>query len=71
MQAYELGCAKQPCFAVGQRMDAGGNPIFGVNEYILYVTDGALVLVLLFMLAGIVFLIKGIFSRPAPISSQL
>src|SRR5438477_890837 len=56
MQAYELGCAKQPCFAVGQRMDAGGNPIFGVNEYILYVTDVALVLVLLFMLAGIVFL---------------
>ena len=69
-RAYELGCAKQPCFAVGQRIDAGGKPIFGVNEYILYVTDGGLVIPGLFMLGGIYFLTREIASRPPPIDFQ-
>jgi hypothetical protein len=57
-KAYELGCAKQPCFAIAQRIDAAGNPIFGVNEYILYLTDGALVFLTILMLLGALFLIK-------------
>jgi hypothetical protein len=63
-RAYELGCARQPCFAVGQRVGADGNPIFGVNEYILYLTDGVLVLLLIVICSGAAFLVKVVLSRP-------
>ena len=33
-----------------------------MNEHVLYVTDGGLVLIALFMLAGVMFLIKVILS---------
>ena len=59
VRAYELGCASQPCFAVGQRFDANG-PIYGVNEYILYVTDGAIAVLAVLLLLGILFLFKAV-----------
>jgi hypothetical protein len=69
VQAHEIGCAKQPCFAVDQRVDSANNSIFGVNEYILYVTDGVLVLPAMFVLAGAFFLVRQIFSRPRTIAN--
>jgi hypothetical protein len=63
-KAYALGCPKQPCFAMGQRMDAANSPIFGVNEYILYVSDGGLAVVALLIAAGGVSLIRAITYRP-------
>jgi hypothetical protein len=71
LEAHHLGCAKQPCFSVGPRMDVGNNIIFGVNEYILYVTDGAIVLCLLFVLAGVVQLIKAIWYKPPALLFEL
>lgn len=59
IKAYALGCTHQPCFAVGQRLDATG-PIYGVNEYILYVTDGAILLLAAILVAGLVFLIRAL-----------
>jgi hypothetical protein len=54
--AHALGCAKQPCFAVEKRIDASSNPVHGVNEYILYLTDGGLLVVSLGLIAGVGFL---------------
>lgn len=71
VRAHEIGCASQPCFAVEQQVEAGGNPIFGVNEYILFVTDGVLTLAALFMLAGAVLMSKEFLSRPPPVSYDL
>lgn len=59
IKAYELGCASQPCFAVGQRFDAGG-PVYGVNEYILYVTDGAIAVLAVLLLVGVLFLFRAL-----------
>jgi hypothetical protein len=70
-KAYALGCPKQPCFAMGQRMDAVKSPIFGVNEYILYVSDGGLVVVALVIVAGGVLLITTIVYRPPPAPFEL
>jgi hypothetical protein len=69
-RAYGLGCPQQPCFAVGQRTDSDGKPVFGVNEYILYVTDGALVIFGLLILGGICFLTKEISYHRPPIEFQ-
>jgi hypothetical protein len=71
VRAYEIGCVQQPCFAIEQRVDAGKNPIFGVNEYILYLTDGVLVLPALFMLAGAFFLMREFSSRPPTFTYEL
>ena len=70
-KAYALGCPKQPCFAMGQRMDAVNGPIFGVNEYILYGSDGGLAVVALFIVAGGVSLIRAITYRPPPAQFEL
>jgi hypothetical protein len=42
--------------AVGPRLDGSGNLIIGVNEYILYVTDGWLAVLALLLASGLVFL---------------
>ncbi|BAV52657.1 Phosphoglycerate kinase (plasmid) [Mesorhizobium loti] len=65
-KAYALGCPKQPCFAIGQRIDGANSPIFGVNEYILYVSDGGLVVVVLLIVAGGVALIRANTYQPPP-----
>jgi hypothetical protein len=70
-KAYALGCPKQPCFAMGQRIDAVNSPIFGVNEYILYVSDGGLAVVALVIVAGGVSLIRAITYRPPPALFEL
>jgi hypothetical protein len=64
-KAHELGCANQPCFAVGPRMDGASKPIHGVNAYILYITDGVLVLLALLLVAGLAFLIA-VLRSPRP-----
>lgn len=56
IKAHQLGCTSQPCFAVGPRTDGVKNPIFGVNEYILYVTDGGLLVLALLFASGVVYL---------------
>lgn len=70
-KAYALGCPKQPCFAMGQRKDAVNSPIFGVNEYILYVSDGGLLVVGLLIVAGGVSLIRAITYKPPPALFEL
>jgi hypothetical protein len=70
-KAYALGCPKQPCFAMGQRMDAVKSPIFGVNEYILYVSDGGLAVFTLVIVAGGVSLLSAIAYRPPPVPFEL
>ncbi len=70
-KAYEIGCSKQPCFAVDQRMEAANTPIFGVNEYILYLTDGGPALVALLAIAGFMFLLHVILHKPPRILYEL
>src|SRR5258705_2504028 len=66
IKAHGMGCRSQPCFAVGPRVDGTGTPIFGVNEYILYVTDGGLVLLALLLASGCVYLAIVLTQRPSP-----
>jgi hypothetical protein len=54
--AHGMGCSSPPCFAVGPRVDGVGAPIFGVNEYNLYLTDGALVLAAVLLGSSLVYL---------------
>jgi hypothetical protein len=63
-----MGCSSHPCFAVGPRIDGSGSPIFGVNEYILYVTDGGLVVFALLLASGFVYLVIVLTSRHRRIS---
>lgn len=56
IKAHEMGCSSQPCYAVGPRVDSSGSPVFGVNEYILYVTDGGLALLALLLVSGLIYL---------------
>ena len=53
LKAHDLGCQRQPCFAVGRRIKTNNQPIFGVNEYVLYVTDGAILVLSLTFGAGL------------------
>jgi hypothetical protein len=57
IKAHEMGCSSHPCFAVGPRVDGTGAPIFGVNEYVLYLTDGVLILLTLLLALGLVYLV--------------
>jgi hypothetical protein len=61
--AHQSGCGHGPCYAVSQRIYPGG-PISGVNEYVLYVTDGGLVILTIAFLCGLVFLIVSFFRVP-------
>lgn len=56
LEAHRIGCASPPCFAVGPRVDSSG-PVFGVNEYLLYVTDGGILILGLFLTSGLVYLV--------------
>jgi hypothetical protein len=47
----------QPCFAVASQFDKGGKIPSGVNEYILYLTDGVLIILFLTLVVGLVFVI--------------
>jgi hypothetical protein len=60
IKVHEMGCSSQPCFAVGPRVDPTGTPIFGVNEYILYVTDGLLIVSAVLLAFGVVHLIAAL-----------
>jgi hypothetical protein len=71
IEAHNIECLRQPCFALEQRFDASNKPIFGVNEYILFITDGVLVFLLFLMLAGAAFLVWGLYSRPRPVKFEL
>ena len=51
LAAHKLGCLTQPCYAVANHF--GGKT--GVNEYILYVTDGVLFLLAALLVGGLIF----------------
>jgi hypothetical protein len=53
IHAHADGCNKAPCYALARRVDENLNPIYGVNEYKLYITDGALMLVVVALFLGI------------------
>ena len=65
IKAHELGCSSHPCFAVGPRVDASNNPILGVNEYVLYVTDGGLLVLVLALVSGLVYLVIVLTKLPS------
>ncbi|MBI1981410.1 MAG: hypothetical protein HYS63_07660 [Methylocystis sp.] len=57
LTAHERGCVHQPCFAVGPRVDGAGKPLPSVNEYILYLTDGALLAAALLVMLGLAYML--------------
>lgn len=65
-EAYRLGCGNPPCFAIAKRIEGPGKPFAGVNEYVLYVSDGALLIAALAALVGVVFLIVTLAKRRSP-----
>jgi hypothetical protein len=64
-EAHRLGCPRGPCFAMASRW-AGGTSLFGVHEYILYLTDGALFVLAAVWLSAPVFLINALVRRARP-----
>jgi hypothetical protein len=68
VKAHELGCGHGPCYALAQRLYSG-NPVSGVNEYVLYLTDGVLVLLAVLFCVAAVFLVC-VLAKPAPPSSR-
>ncbi|TCU58366.1 hypothetical protein EDE08_13110 [Bradyrhizobium sp. R2.2-H] len=54
--AHAVGCASQPCFSVARRTEQGGGKVFGVNEYILYLTDGVLAVLAVLLVSGLIYL---------------
>jgi hypothetical protein len=55
LKAHEGGCGHGPCYAVAERLNLG-HPISGVNEYVLYLTDGILVLLIAALIVSMVLL---------------
>jgi hypothetical protein len=65
VEAHELGCDSSPCYALAQRL-YGTNPVSGVNEYKLYLTDGVLVFLAVGFCIAAVFLIGELVKAPLP-----
>jgi hypothetical protein len=66
VKAHELGCDSAPCYALAQRL-YGTNPVSGVNEYKLYLTDGVLVfLAVAFCIAAVFLIGELVKARPPP-----
>jgi hypothetical protein len=66
VKAHEAGCGYQPCYAMAQRLYPG-RPVSGVNEYVLYLTDGALGILMAALVAAIIFLtLSCVKDRPPP-----
>jgi hypothetical protein len=63
-EAHHLGCANSRCFAMGQHWDDQNKPIDGVWEYLLYVDDGVLLLLIVLGIAGAIFLGIALWRRP-------
>lgn len=63
VEAHKSGCASNPCFAVGPRMEVPGAPVFGVNEYVLYLTDGLLLALSIACAFGLGYLAVGMKAR--------
>lgn len=65
IKAHKIGCDHAPCYALAQRLYSG-NPISGVNEYKLYVTDGALLFLIAVFSIAAGYLICALVETPAP-----
>jgi hypothetical protein len=65
VKAHELGCDSAPCYALAQRL-YGTNPVSGVNEYKLYVTDGVLVFLAIAFCIATGFLVAQLVKAPPP-----
>ena len=63
VQAHKAGCVHQPCFAVASQFDKTEKIKSGVNEYVLYFTDGLLLFLFFLIAAGILFLIVSITTK--------
>ncbi|WP_222016059.1 hypothetical protein [Rhizobium leguminosarum] len=71
VQAHVIDCSNASCFAVAQHFDNAGKAIHGVNEYIPYVTDGAIAVLALLLIAGLLYLVVQLASREKPRTYQL
>jgi hypothetical protein len=56
VSAHQDGCEHVPCYAVAQRMVSDGL-VKGVNEYVLYLTDGGLAILIVGLLCNVGFFI--------------
>jgi hypothetical protein len=65
LEAYQEGCSHSPCFSVASQFDQNAKIPSGVNEYILYITDTALIVLFLALAAGLVFVSISVASRRA------
>jgi hypothetical protein len=65
IKAHDLGCDSSPCYALAQRL-YGTNPVSGVNEYKLYLTDGVLVFLAVAFCIAAIFLIYELVKAPPP-----
>lgn len=62
VEAHSVGCKAAPCYAVFKRVQPDSKPISGVLEYVLYYTDGAIIIFVIIVLAGIFFVGVSFFS---------
>jgi len=62
-KAHQTGCPSQPCFAMGQRVNAAGALMMNIYEYILYVRDGALAVLALVFASGLGYLVIVLTTR--------
>lgn len=67
LEAYRLGCGHPPCFAVGARVDGSGKSLAGINEYVLFLSDGVLCVAALTAAIGVVFLIVTLARQRPPV----
>jgi hypothetical protein len=71
IEAYKQGCGHPPCFAVASQFEKGVEIPSGVNEYLLYVTDGVLIVLFMALVYGAVFAAVSVISYRAPRQSTL
>jgi hypothetical protein len=62
--AHAQPCPDQPCFAMARRAEGAGKSLHGVFEYIPYVTDGAIILLAITLLAGLGAVFKSLTRAP-------
>jgi hypothetical protein len=66
LQAHEQGCHSNPCFAVAPQFDGTTEIKSGVNEYLLYVTDGVLVVLVVALICLLIFALISLISYRPP-----
>jgi hypothetical protein len=62
---HRVACDKSSCFAMGPRFDEHGDSVAGVNQYLPFVSDGALLVLLLCLALSTAYVMFLILSKPS------